>query len=367
MSSRVSGTGADYFDPKRRPPAVAGEHIDRLLALCEGGLDRSQAKFAAWVMHIGGVFTADQAAAWLDVESPDWDAGEGDPAAIRRNGRTRFLQSLFREYGARQRPTRLAVTRQMRGGGQFAHVGSKPAYAAVGVENSRYRRVPPLGTAMQRLLLHDYALETMDRWTWYGSTEQKVALFDALGVGRDVLPARAYGDRRDDVGTTTRYFPDHLPVAVGGWKVCFPFVFYEDRTVEAGVARLEPYRPLWAALRALGLWVQTVIVGRCGDRGDWERRLAPYVDPPSGADRGRLVDQVERYLIERFEADGLGPVLRAYGGASGATERARELERSLGVESGEGGAMAVDVWFSERLSQGAWAPGGAASAVGVGS
>ena len=357
----------DYFDPQRRPPPVAGEHIERLLAFCEGGLDRNQAKFAAWVMHIGGVFTADQAAAWLDVETPGWDAGEGDAAVIRRNGRTRFLQSLFREYGSKQRPTRFAATRQMRGGGQFAHVGSKPAYAAVGLENSRYRRVPPLGTAMQRLLLHDYALETLDRWTWYGSTEQKVALFDGLGVKPDVFPARAYGDPREDVGTSTRYFPDHLPVAVGGWKVCFPFVFYEDRTVEAGVARLEPYRPLWAALRALGLWVQIVIVGRYGDRGDWERRVAPYVDPPAGEDRGRVADQVERYLIERFEADGLGPVLQAYGGAPGARDRARELERGLGAKPGEGGAMAVEVWLSERLSQGAWAPGGAGSEAGVAS
>ena len=210
---------------------------------------------------------------------------------------------------------------------------------------------------MQRLLLHDYAVETSDRWTWYGATPQKLAVFDALGFDRDLLPAYDYPGKGPAGGVTRRYFVDHLPLGVASWKLCFPFVFFEDRTVDAARFRLKQYRRLWAALRSMGLWVQVVVVGVRGDGGDWRRRLGDYVAPPGGGDRARLADTVERYLIERFEADGCGPVLRAYGGAAGARARARELERGPGPAEGARGAMAVEVWLSERLSTGAWAAG----------
>ncbi len=349
--------GPDYFDPRRRPPAVADVHLDRLVSFCEGGLDRNQARFAASVMHLGGVFTSGQAGAWLDAQVSGWDSGEGERASLRKHGINRFLQSLFREYGSTRRPTRLASTHRMPAGGQFAHLGSRPAYEAVGLGESRYRRLPPAPTAMQRLLLHDYVLQTGSRWTWYGATDQKLALFDALGVARDVLPSRDYRGEGPGGGTTRRWFVDHLPVGVGAsWKLCFPFVFCEERTVGAAVSRLQPYGRLWAALRAMGLWVQVVIVGQYGDPGDWERRVDRYVDPPSRDDRERLANRVERYLIERLDgaADGAA-VLRAYGGRPGAQARLRDLEKSLARLAAGPEAMAVEVWNSERLSQPAWA------------
>ena len=349
---------ADYFDPRRRPSPVADEHVDRLVSFCEDGLDRNQARFAASVMHLGGVFTSEQAGVWLDARIPGWDAGEGDRESLRRHGRTRFLQNLFREYGSKKRPSRLASTHRMPAGGQFAHLGSRPAYEAVGLGGSRYRRLPPAPTAMQRLLLHDYVLQTVDRWTWYGATGQKLALFDALGVDRDVLPSREYRGADAGSGTTRRWFVDHLPVGVASWKLCFPFVFCDERTVDAAVSRLKPYGPLWAALRRLGLWVQVVIVGQYGDPGDWERRVRKYVDPPSREDRERLANRVERYLIERVGAEGEGAgALRAYGGAPGVRARLRDLERSLPRLAVGSEAMAVEVWNSQGLSQPAWARG----------
>ena len=353
---------ADYFDPGRRPPPVTEKHIASLRSFCEDGLDTNQARFAASVMHLGGVFTSEQAGAWLDEHTPGWDAGEGDRESRRRHGRNRFLQNLFREYGSKKRPSRLASTHRMPAGGQFAHLGSRPAYEAVGLGGSRYRRLPPALTAMQRLLLHDYVLQTAGRWTWYGATDQKLALFDALGVGRDVVPSREYRGEGAGGGTVRRWFVDHLPVGVASWKLCFPFVFCEERTVDAAVSRLEPYGPLWAALRRQGLWVQVVIVGQYGDPGDWERRVSRYVDPPSRDDRERLANRVERYLIERFDGDANGAaVLRAYGGAPGARARLRDLERNLPRLAVGGEVMAVEVWNSERLSQPAWVrgPGGA--------
>ena len=227
-------------------------------------------------------------------------------------------------------------------------------------------------TALQRLLLHDYVLQTMERsaavgrdvragagrWTWYGAMDQKLALFDALGVARDVLPSRDYHGEGAGGGTTRRWFVDHLPVGVASWKLCFPFVFCDERTVDAAVSRLEPYGPLWAALRRLGLWVQVVIVGQYGDPGDWERRVRKYVDPPSREDRERLANRVERYLIERVGAEGEGAgALRAYGGAPGVRARLRDLERSLPRLAVGSEAMAVEVWNSQGLSQPAWARG----------
>ena len=366
---------ADYFDPKKRPAPVTDEHIAALRAFCEGALSESLASFAASVMHLGGVFTSGQVAAWLDANAPGWDVGEGDPKLRRKQARSRFVQSLFREYGPKKRLSRLASTHQLPGGGQFAHLGSRRAYEAVGVGGSRYRRLPPVQTALQRLLLYDYVLQTMERsvaagpggsteagrWTWYGAMDQKLALFDALGVPRDALPARDYHGEGAGGGTTRRWFVDHLPVGVASWKLCFPFVFREERTVDAAVSRLEPYGPLWAALRRMGLWVQVVIVGQYGDRGDWERRVRKYVAPPSRDDRVRLANRVERYLIERLGDAGDGaPVLRAYGGAPGARARLRDLEQNLPRLAVGSEAMAVEVWNSKRMSDQAWSSGAGA-------
>ena len=360
---------ADYFDPERRPAAVADEHVERLVAYSEGGLDRNQARFAASVMHLGGVFTSKQAARWLDVHARGWDAGEGDAASRRRSGRLRFLQDLFREYGARRRPSRLAVKHELAGGAPFGHFGSKPAYAAVGLENSRYRRLPPLPTVVQRLLVHDYILETCDRWTWYGATPQKLALFDALGVSRDVLPGRDYAPRSAvaaaGAGVTRRWFVDHVPVGVAGWKLCFPFVFSEEGTVASAVARLRPYKRLWAVLRALGLWVQVVDRGPVRGHGGLGAAGGAVRErlPPARTGRARS-DAVERYLLARFAADGVEPVLRAYGGSSGARARLRELDQALGRAPAQGGAMAVEVWLSERLSAPGWRGGPAVAGSG---
>ena len=357
---------ADYFDPERRPPPVTDAHVDALRAFCEGGLDLMQASFAASVMHLGGVFTSQQAAVWLDAHKPGWDDGDGDRRLRRKHARNRFLQSLFLEYGSKKRVTRLASTHQLPGGGQFAHLGSRRAYEAVGVGDSRFRRLPPVQTALQRLLLHDYVLQTMNRWTWYGAMDQKLALFDALGVPRDALPSRDYCGEGAGGGTTRRWFVDHLPLGVASWKLCFPFVFREERTVEAAVSRLDPYCPLWAALRRMGLWVQVVIVGQYGDKGDWERRVRKYVVQPSRDDRERLANRVERYLIERLraEADGVA-VLRAYGGDPGARARLRDLEPAPSPPAVGSQAMAVEVWNSQRVSDQAWSSGAAAGGGGV--
>ncbi len=361
----------DYFDPKRRPEPVTDEYVEALRSLCDRVLDEKQARFAASVMHLGGVFTSEQAGVWLDQHKPGWDQdGEGEPELRRKQGRTRFLQSLFRKYGVKNRPSRLASTHQLPSGGQFAHLGSRPAYEAVGLGGSRYRRVPPVQTAMQRLLLYDYVLETMEtgsnrnsdqaagRWTWYGEANQKLALFDALGVARDALPSRDYTSQAPGGVTTRRYFVDHVPVGVASWKLCFPFVFREDRTVDAAVSRLEAYGPLWAALRRMGLWVQVVIVGQYGDRADWDGRMRKYVSAPSRNDRERLANRVERYLIERFGKDDNGvAVVRAYGGEQGATARLRELEKGLSRLAVSREVMALEVWNSKRLSEPSWAGG----------
>ena len=348
---------ADYFDPKRRPLPVLPEHVGALQEFSENALDEDQARFAATVMHLGGVFTAEQAGVWLDGHRPGWDTGDGERDQRRKQCRTRFLQGLFLEYGSKHGRSRLASTHQVPSGGQFAHFGSRPAYQAVGLGGSRYRRLPPVQTVMQRLLLYDYVLDTGDQWTWYAEMHQKLALFDTLGISRDALPSRDYASDRPGGGTTRQWFVDHLPVGVASWKLCFPFVFRERRTVDSAVSRLQSYGKLWAALRRMGLWVQVVIVGQYGDP-DWEGRMGRYVSAPSRDDRQRLVNRVERYLIERFRGDDNAvAVLRAYGGEGGACARLRELEKSLPRLAVGSEAMAVEVWNSGRMSQDVWGAG----------
>ena len=345
MSSKL-----DYLDPQRRPPSVASSAVDGILDLCDNAITRDQASFAAFVMSTGGVFTGPQAELWLDANVPKWAADSS--AALRRDMRTRFLRPLFhpRFRGAKA----LVQTHGLGRGRDFAHYYYKPAYTALGNTDSRYRRCPNPSVILQRLLLLDFVLTNLDGISWYGSMKQKLAVFDSLGIGRESLPYRRYEPKTKGEAPTTRYFVDSMPLGVSDWRVVFPVAFADDRTVDAATKRLRAYEPLWTALRQRGLFVHVCVVLQRTDRAEWRRRVGAHVEPETLADRARLLDQVERYLIERLVDAGSEQVQRAYGGPDGLRNRVSLLDSKLAAPPERGEPMAVDVWFADRFSAGPW-------------
>ncbi len=340
---------ADYFDPVRRPPGVPPGAEGALAALCGEGISREQAAFAAFVMSVAGVFTGPQADSWLDTFVPGWAADEA--GHVRRECRNRFLRPLFhpRFRGGKA----LVSTHGIGRGREFAHFHYKGAYRVLGNPDSRYRRRPGPGVILQRLLLLDFVLEHLPGLTWYGSMQQKLALFDALGVPRDALPSRRY-ESGGGAPPTTQYFVDTMPIGVGDWRLVFPVAFADDRTVAAALKRLESYAALWRELRRLGLLVEVGVVLQRIDAGEWTRRAGTYAHGETPADRERLLDQVERYLIERLSQNGEPAVERTYGGPAGVSRRLADLRANLGAPAPRGEPMATDVWFADRFSTGAW-------------
>ena len=63
---------------------------------------------------------------------------------------------------------------------------------------------------MRRLLSLDYVIEHSDL-PWLPTEHEKVGALEALGIERRILPVKAY---RGAAGTTRRYFPVKLPVAL---------------------------------------------------------------------------------------------------------------------------------------------------------
>ena len=80
----------------------------------------------------------------------------------------------------------------------------------LGAEDIRHRRAGSEDLLMRRLLSLDYVLEHADL-SWPPTEPEKVGAFEALGIERRLMPLRVY---REAAGTTRRYFPLKLPVAL---------------------------------------------------------------------------------------------------------------------------------------------------------
>ena len=155
---RAAGSGEliHWFgDPGDRRDTVASWRVEALRAAPEGAsfLPDTVAAFAAHVMLHGGVFTGGQVDAWLESHDPRWPRGKSEQA--RCSYRQRFTQSFFTPRFAGRAFAHLL---RFPGGAQFGHFWSRPAYRAIGVENSRYRRTVAASLIMQRLLGYDYVL-----------------------------------------------------------------------------------------------------------------------------------------------------------------------------------------------------------------
>lgn len=98
--------------------------------------------------------------------------------------------------------------------GRLFHLQFKPLYEAIGEPNNRHRRPASLGRFVERLMLLDAVLADR-RYGWLGTERDKLAYFrEALREYKlkdYFYPHMTFGT---GANTTTRFFPDKLPIGV---------------------------------------------------------------------------------------------------------------------------------------------------------
>ena len=307
-----------FLDPDRVPPTVQPAYLKALEAF---HLTPLQARFAAHVMYLGGVFFASQASEWLGRNWPEFrDLAE--PGA-RHSYCARFLQPLFASVG-KLKP--IAASFELPDcPRQYAHCNSRYFYGVVGLPHSRYQRIDRNALAAARLLNFDYIVRHPE-YTWYGATEQKVALFEGLGVPRKLWPVRYYHPRvRGTAPAKPAYFPDHNPIGLGGWHLVF-LIPVTYGTGPAGIRRMidRTYSPLWRHLRRSGFRVSLVFSQRPGALLEVPR---DFVLPPSEADHRLLVNAFLRYIYQLAMEMKDRRLLDAQGGAAEVVARHQQLTR----------------------------------------
>ena len=230
--------------------------------------------------------------------------------------------------------------------GRVCRIFARRIYRALGAENIRHRRDASPEVLMRRLLSLDYVIDHGDL-PWLPTEPEKVAAFDGLGIERRLLPSRLY---RGAAGSTRRYFPVKLPVALDSGRAVFPYAEPGHRTAAALRAWGQAHRGLWHALRELDISVELVAVVRTAGEAERARTVTrgwAAAGPPRTPDP-RLRQEVER--IRRAILEGAVPVLDEYGGLQAAMKRSAALTKRLRRQPGPGSIQGVRTWRSARLA-----------------
>ena len=169
-------------------------------ALAPFGWTGEKAGWIAFVCLHSGAFTHAQCARFL----------EAHPEQVRRVVHALIAQGLAAEE----------TVPGIRGIGRVCRIFSRRIYRALGAEHIRHRRDASPEVLMRRLLSLDYVIEHPGL-QWLATEAEKVAALEALGIERGLLPVRLYWAA---AGTTRRYFPVNLPIALDAERAVFVYV-----------------------------------------------------------------------------------------------------------------------------------------------
>ena len=299
-------------------------------ALRRFGWTSREAEWIALVCLHSGVFTRDQFSAHLGIDR--WKA-------------LRFVRAMS---------DRRLANEEMLGGWRVCRIFARRAYRALGAEHIRHRRTASEEVLLRRLLSLDHVIEHTGL-PWLPTEHEKVAAFEALGIERRHLPVKTY---LGTGGTTHRYFPVKLPVALDARRAVFVYVDPGHETATALRSWGEAHRWLWDALRERGRSVEVVAVVRTP--GEFERArttLGKWASAASTSDpAARESHRAARREIARIEQAIRGmddAAVETLGGLNGCLDRLVEIEEQA---SAARPARAVDrfaVWRSSRFRGGA--------------
>ena len=230
--------------------------------------------------------------------------------------------------------------------GRVCQVFSRRLYRALGAEDIRHRRIASPTVLMRRLLSLDYVLEHPDL-PWLPTEPEKVGALEALGIERRLLPSRLY---RGAAGSTRRYFPLKLPVALDVGRAVFVYVDPGHDTATALRSWGAAHRGLWTALAERGRSVEVVAVVRTDEEFDRAEAVLDGWARPSGPaqpDAG-ILEELAR--IERAILQGKVAVLEEFGGLQAAMKRSVALEKQLRRRPATGVARRAGTWRTTRLA-----------------
>lgn len=108
------------------------------------------------------------------------------------------------------------------------HVHHKGLYRAIGEPDARFRKPLAVARAVERLMVLDHVLAHRDL-LWLAGEGEKVEYFTgATELRRGELPALTFGQ---GTATTTRYFPDKLPIGLSADRRRHVFLYLVTQDV----------------------------------------------------------------------------------------------------------------------------------------
>jgi len=292
-----------------RPKANALiEHLKgREKALEPFGLTGGRAEWIALASLHGGVFTRSQLSDWFGMD---------------RFKTLRFVQFLTRR--------RLAAEETV-GDLKVCRICARGIYRALGAEGVRLRRITATEVAVRRLLSFDYVIEHPDL-PWLPTESEKVAAFEAMGIGRPAMPVRVY---RGAAGGVRRYFPRGMPVALDTRRAVFVHADPGWDTSTALRSWRDRHLKLWEALGELGLSVE--VAGVAGARrplerartilGNWTNADAgarPVHSPGTAVAARREITRIENAILGMDDA-----AVEAMGGFQACLHRIGQIKELL--------------------------------------
>ena len=233
-------------------------------------------------------------------------------------------------------------------GRRVCRICARRIYRALGAEDIRHRRTASTEVLMRLLLSLDYVIEHSDL-PWLPTEHEKVAAFEALGIERGLLPVRVY---RGAAGSTRRYFPVKLPVALDDARAVFVYAEPGHETPTALRSWGGAHRGLWHALQRQGQSVEIVAVVRT--RKEMDRAgtiLGNWAEAPAASG---AVDPARREIarIEQAIRGMDDAVIDKHGGLQGCLERIVELKDLLRSARPGTAIDGFTTWRSSRLPGG---------------
>ena len=234
----------------------------------------------------------------------------------------------------------------IKGIGRICRIHGRPIYKALGLGDRRRRRITSPEVVTRRLLGLDYVLEH-PRLPWLPTEADRVAAFEALGIGRGLFPQRVY---RGALGGLRRFFPLGLPIALDTERAVFVYAEPGYETATAIRSWGAKHGDLWKALWDLGLKIEVVaVVRRWKEYGrtsrvltNWSRYPRPSeIDEETGRDIARIEQAILRGDVHTLDE---------YGGLQAAMKRANALEKRARRRAGRGLTERVQTWSSDRLA-----------------
>ncbi|MDE2773477.1 MAG: hypothetical protein OXI46_07205 [Gemmatimonadota bacterium] len=285
-----------------------------------------KAKWIALVCLHSGVFTRAQATRFLDTHHE----------RARRMAHALVAQGLASEE----------TVPGIRGIGRVCRIYARSLYRALGAEHIRHRRMASPDVLLRRLLSLDYVIEHTDL-PWLPTEREKVRAFEALGIGRELLPSRLY---RGVAGDTRRYFPLKMPVALDSTRAVFVYAEPGHETATALRSWGATHRGLWHALTRLGRSVEAVAVGRTKDETARARSVLRGWAEAAGTGESDPAIRNELARIERAILQGAVQILEEFGGLQAALKRSVALEDEVRRQAERGAVRRGRAWRTTRLA-----------------